>query len=194
VPSPNEISQKAVDPNKLIKLQNDVVQYLVSFEMVFPPLFFNITTHLQVYIVKEINILGPVFLHNIFPFERYMAVLKKYVRNCSRPEINMAVHLSDYDCSIMKSYEKKDNRWYNQVPQLREQPNQMIPPLKVLLKEDEATTEFVVGTNLSKGQLQGNEEVPTHPGSGRKPFVMREPLIWPELLHMLPTRMRELHD
>ena len=64
----------------------------------------------------------------------------------------------------------------------------------MLLKEDEATTEFVVGTNLSKGQLQGNEEVPTHPGSGRKPFVMREPLIWPELLHMLPTRMRELHD
>jgi hypothetical protein len=36
--------------------------------------------------VKEINISGPIFLHNMFPFERYMAVLKKYVRNCSRPE------------------------------------------------------------------------------------------------------------
>ena len=43
-------------------------------------------THLLVHIVKEINILGPVFLHNMFPFERYMAVLKKYVRNQSRPE------------------------------------------------------------------------------------------------------------
>ena len=34
--------------------------------------------HLLVHIIKEINILGPVFLHNIFPFERYM--------NRSRPE------------------------------------------------------------------------------------------------------------
>ena len=82
----NEISQKAIDPNKLTRLQNDVVQCLVSFEMVFPPSFFNIMTHLLVHIVKEINILDPLFLHNMFPFERYMAVLKKYVRNRSRPE------------------------------------------------------------------------------------------------------------
>ena len=82
----NEISQKAIDPEKLIQLQNDVVQSLVSFEMVFPPSFFNIMTHLLVHIVKEINILEPVFLHNMFPFERYMSVLNKYVRNRSRPE------------------------------------------------------------------------------------------------------------
>ena len=43
-------------------------------------------TYLLVHIMKEINILGPVFLHNMFPFERYMAVLKKYVRNHSRLE------------------------------------------------------------------------------------------------------------
>ena len=63
-----------------------MVQCLVSFEIVFPPLFFNIMTHLLVHIVKEINILGTVFLHNMFPFVRYMAVLKKYVRNRSLPE------------------------------------------------------------------------------------------------------------
>ena len=81
----NEISQKAIDPEKLIQLQNDIVRCLVSFEMVFPPSFFNIMTHLLVHIVKEINILGPVFLHSMFPFERYMAVLKKYIHNHSRP-------------------------------------------------------------------------------------------------------------
>ena len=80
----NEISQKVISPEKLIQLQNDVVQCLVSFEMVFPPSFINIMTHLLVHIVKEINILGPVFLHNMFPFERYMAVLKKYVHNRSQ--------------------------------------------------------------------------------------------------------------
>ncbi|WVZ80446.1 hypothetical protein U9M48_027919 [Paspalum notatum var. saurae] len=49
-------------------------------------IIFDIMTHLLVHIVKEIGILGPVFLHNMFPFEWYMAVLKKYVRNRSRPE------------------------------------------------------------------------------------------------------------
>jgi hypothetical protein len=75
----NAISQKAINPMELATLQNDVVQYLVSFELVFPPSFFNIMTHLLVHLVKEINILSPVFLHNMFPFERFMGVLKKYV-------------------------------------------------------------------------------------------------------------------
>ena len=43
-------------------------------------------THLLVHLVKKIGILGPVFLHNMFSFERYFAVLKKYVRNRARPE------------------------------------------------------------------------------------------------------------
>jgi hypothetical protein len=42
--------------------------------------------HLLVHLVKEISILGPVFLHNMFPFERFMGVLKKNVRNRARPE------------------------------------------------------------------------------------------------------------
>jgi hypothetical protein len=36
-------------------------------------------TYLMVHIVKDIRIFGPIFLHNMFPFEWYMVVLKKYV-------------------------------------------------------------------------------------------------------------------
>ena len=86
----NAISQKAIDPTDLAKLQNDVVQCLVSFELVFPPSFFDIMTHLLVHLVKEIFILGPVFLHNMFPLERFMGVLKKYVHNHARPEGSIA--------------------------------------------------------------------------------------------------------
>jgi len=82
----NAISQKVIDPESLPRLQNDLVQCLVSFELVFPPSFFNIMTHVLVHLVDEIAILGPVFLHNMFPFERFMGVLKKYVRNRARPE------------------------------------------------------------------------------------------------------------
>ena len=38
------------------------------------------------HLVKEIDILGPIFLHNMFHFERFMGVLKKCVRNRARPE------------------------------------------------------------------------------------------------------------
>jgi hypothetical protein len=73
----NAISHKTINPLDLAILQNDVVQCLVSFELVFPPSFFDIMTHLLVHLVKEINILGPMFLHNMFPLERFMGVLKK---------------------------------------------------------------------------------------------------------------------
>jgi hypothetical protein len=42
--------------------------------------------HLLVHVVEEIRILGPVFLHNMFPFQRFMGVLKKYVCNRARLE------------------------------------------------------------------------------------------------------------
>ena len=82
----NAISQKVINPVTLPDLQKEVVLCLVSFELVFPPSFFNIMTHLIVHLVEEIFVLGPVFLHNMFPFERFMGVLKKYVHNRARPE------------------------------------------------------------------------------------------------------------
>jgi hypothetical protein len=33
--------------------------------------------HILVHLVKEIDILGTVYLHNMFPFKRFMVVLKK---------------------------------------------------------------------------------------------------------------------
>nr|CAE03533.1 OSJNBa0061C06.21 [Oryza sativa Japonica Group] len=86
----NAISQKVIVPDRLEAHQNDVVQCLVSFELIFLPSFFNIMTHLLRHLVKEIGILGPVYLHNMFPFERYMGILKKYVRNRARPEATIA--------------------------------------------------------------------------------------------------------
>ena len=51
----NAISQKVIDPAILGRLQKDVVQCLVSFELVFPPSFFNIMTHVLVHLVEEIG-------------------------------------------------------------------------------------------------------------------------------------------
>ena len=102
----NAISQKVIDPEIVPRLRSDVAQCLVSFELVFPPSFFNIMTHVLVHLVDEIVILGPVFLHNMFPFERFMGVLKKYVRNRARPEgsISMGHQIEDVIGFVLTSF------------------------------------------------------------------------------------------
>jgi hypothetical protein len=82
----NAISQKVMDPMKLIKLQDDLILTMCNLETTFPPSSFDLMPHLLVHIVQEIKYLGPMFFHQMYPFERFMTVLKKYVRNRSHPE------------------------------------------------------------------------------------------------------------
>ena len=86
----NAIFQKAINLEQLATLQNNAVQCLVSFDLVFPPSIFDIMTHLLVHLIKEICILSPVFLHNMFSFERFMGVLKKYIHSHSQPKGSIA--------------------------------------------------------------------------------------------------------
>jgi hypothetical protein len=39
--------------------------------------FFDLMPHLLIHIVHEMKYLGHVFLHQMYPFERFMTVLKK---------------------------------------------------------------------------------------------------------------------
>jgi hypothetical protein len=82
----NTISQKAVDPMKLTNLQDDLILTMCNLETIFPPSFFDLIPHLLVHIVHEMKYLGLVFLHKMYPFKRFMSILKKYVHNRSRPE------------------------------------------------------------------------------------------------------------
>ena len=45
--------------------------------------------HLIVHLVREIKLLGPVFLRWCYPFERHMGVLQNKVRNPAQPEGSM---------------------------------------------------------------------------------------------------------
>jgi hypothetical protein len=82
----NAISQKVVDPMKLTKLQVDLILTMCNLETIFPPSFFDLMPHLLVHIVHEMKYQGLVFLHQMYPFERFMTVLKKYVHNRSHLE------------------------------------------------------------------------------------------------------------
>ncbi|XP_074265753.1 uncharacterized protein LOC141588197 [Silene latifolia] len=82
----NAIFSKVVDSDTLSTLQRDIIITMCELEIFFPPSFFDIMQHLVVHLVREIKICGPLFLRNMYPFERYMKPLGGYVRYQNRPE------------------------------------------------------------------------------------------------------------
>ena len=80
------LCSKVVDVPSLDHIQHNVVTTLCLLEKFFPPSFFDIMVHLTVHLVREVRLCGPVYLRWMYPFERFMKILKGYVRNRNRPE------------------------------------------------------------------------------------------------------------
>ncbi|XP_074369118.1 uncharacterized protein LOC141709581 [Apium graveolens] len=80
------ICSKVIDVDKLEKMQSELVETLCQLEKHFPPSFFDVLIHLSVHLVREVKLYGPIFLHWMYPFERYMKAFKGYVRNPAHPE------------------------------------------------------------------------------------------------------------
>ncbi|XP_074377014.1 uncharacterized protein LOC141718530 [Apium graveolens] len=81
---------KVIDLEELEKLETEIVEVLCQFEMIFPSAFFDIMVHLLVHLTREVRLGGPQHLRNMFPIERYLAKLKSYVCNRSKPEGSIA--------------------------------------------------------------------------------------------------------
>ena len=77
----NAIEQKVIDDELLTALDRRLHETLCMMEAFFPPTFFDIMVHLTVHLVWEIHYLGPSYLHQMFPYERYMGILKSFVNN-----------------------------------------------------------------------------------------------------------------
>jgi hypothetical protein len=82
----NTVSQKVIGCKELDDLRAYMIETVCMLEMCFPPSFFDMQQHLMIHLVDQIHTLGPLYLHSIFPYERYLAVLKSYVRNHAHPE------------------------------------------------------------------------------------------------------------
>ena len=85
----NKLCGKVFDVKSLDKIEEEAVLILCKLEMLFPPSFFDIMVHLIVHIVREIRICGPVYLRWMYPIERYMKILKGYVKNQRHPKISI---------------------------------------------------------------------------------------------------------
>ena len=72
--------KKVIDVSTLEQLQRDIAKTLVRLEMHFPPTYFDISLHLLIHLVDQIRALGPMYLHQMFPFERLMKVFRRYLK------------------------------------------------------------------------------------------------------------------
>jgi hypothetical protein len=81
----NTVSQKVIDRKELDDLKAYMIETMCMLEMCFPP-FFNMQQHLMIHLVDQILTLCPLYLHSMFSYERYLAMLKSYVRNHAHPE------------------------------------------------------------------------------------------------------------
>ena len=85
----NGISKKVIDTDDLEMLRKQMRETMCQLEMCFPLSFFDTMEHYMIHIADQIFVLGPVYLHHMYPYERYMSIMKGYVRNRAHPEGSM---------------------------------------------------------------------------------------------------------
>ncbi|XP_024011315.1 uncharacterized protein LOC112086578 [Eutrema salsugineum] len=100
----NLLCQRVIDREQILVMEAEIVETICMFERFFPPSFFDIMVHLTVHLGRETRLGGPVHFRWMYPFERYMKVLKDFVRNPARPEGNGYENSSscchpEYGCS-----------------------------------------------------------------------------------------------
>jgi len=76
----SSICCKVIDLVKLDELDDEVLVILCELEMCFPSSFFDIMVHLVVHLVREVRLCGPMYLRWMYSIERYMKILKRYVK------------------------------------------------------------------------------------------------------------------
>ena len=99
------VSSKEIHQDELKYWKRNVSLLMCDIQMYFPPSFFNSQEHYLVHLVEEIEQCGPIHIRTMWLVERYMKVLKQFVRQRARPEGSMVegymvfqtmVHLSEY--------------------------------------------------------------------------------------------------
>jgi hypothetical protein len=65
-----------------------------TLEKVFTLSCFDIMTHLVIHLVEELDICGPVHTGWMYPMERYMKALKRFVRNMAHLKGSMGMGYS----------------------------------------------------------------------------------------------------
>ena len=107
-----KLTATSLTANEVQALQEGVVIVLCKLERIFPPAFFTVMVHLCVHLPKEALLGGPVHSRWMYPIERYLGHLKKYVRNRARREGSIAEgyiveEAMTFSCQYLRGIESK---------------------------------------------------------------------------------------
>jgi hypothetical protein len=83
----NAISKKVFNVSELDELHKEIRVTMCQLEMCFPPLFFDTMEHYMIHLADQIFVLGPLYMHYMYPYECHMVIMKGYVHNCAHPKI-----------------------------------------------------------------------------------------------------------
>ncbi|KAL0013741.1 hypothetical protein SO802_000810 [Lithocarpus litseifolius] len=81
-----DLCSRTLKRSELEKLEEHIVHILCKPERFFPPSFFDVMVHLALHLLREAILGGPVQYRWMYPIERYLEKLKRYVSNRARPE------------------------------------------------------------------------------------------------------------
>ena len=85
-----QLTARTLRLSELEQYQDKIALLVCKLERVFPAAFFTVMVHLLVHLPFEAILGGPVHLRWMYPIERYIGRLKKFVRNKARPEGSIA--------------------------------------------------------------------------------------------------------
>jgi hypothetical protein len=77
----NAISKKVIDVSELDELRKEIRVTMCQLEMYFPPSFFDMMEHYMIHLADQIFVLGPSYIHYMYPYERHIVVMKGNVHN-----------------------------------------------------------------------------------------------------------------
>jgi hypothetical protein len=77
---------KEIKTSEIEGMKAFTIRTMCNLEKVFPPAFFDVQEHLVSHLVQEVEVAGPVHARCMYWVERYLKVLKSYVRQHAKPE------------------------------------------------------------------------------------------------------------
>jgi hypothetical protein len=108
---------RTLDKDVLAEMKKEIPIILVKLEKKFPPAFFDVMIHLVLHLPDEALLQGPVQYGCMYPIERQLYTLKRYVQNRSWPEGSIAeAYVADECLTFCSKYLDDVDTKFNRQP------------------------------------------------------------------------------
>jgi len=112
-----ELCSRTLNRDVLAQMKKEIPIILVKLEKIFPPAFFDVMMHLPVHLPDEALLRGPVQYGWMYPIERRLYTLKRYVRNRAWPEGSIAeAYIADECLTFFSRYMDDVDTRFNREP------------------------------------------------------------------------------